>query len=498
MKRWFKKYSLKEIKNDIHKYGFSYSTRDYLLQSSAIMLTIAAVAYFSRLSSHYIGILLLMGLAMTPFLIMAWFKQMYNVSRFAMLTDYLSNIIPVFMQKTKIRYTLGELADLTNGKMRSCIHEAIIYIDTTKDDPELERNALRLIEKEFPNSRVKSVHKLLLSVENMSSINYQEVLGNMYRDVEQWIKRVYLFQKELKDRRNKLLLLCALTLLMNCIFVYIYVKNDYFAGFTASFLYQLSTLLFIALILLIVTLILTRLNGEWLIDDLIKSDEAKLKAKYQLYQNHNFQVGAVFILLSAICGLLAGFFLIKKEQVAALGLLVLSAIILFEKKRKYRAAFTKIAKTIEVEFPLWLREIALNLNQLTVLNAIENSINTVSFPFRQELRAFLKEAKQDPTSIKPYNRFLEAYDLEDGRSSMKVLYSIQNLGKEEMRNRISSLIERNQEMLAKSETIRNNDSIGGIEFIGYLPIMVFSAQMLVSMFAMFAYILSSMSQAGGL
>lgn len=498
MKNWFKKYSLKELKNDIHKYGFSYSTKDYLLQSSAIMAIIALVSYFSRLRSQYIGVLLLMGLVMTPFLIMAWFKQMYNVSRFAMLTDYLSNIIPVFMQKTKIRYTLGELADLTSGKMRDSIHEAIVYIDNTKDDINLEANALKLIEKEFPNSRVKSVHKMLLSVENMSSINYQEVLGNMYRDVEQWIKRVYLFQKELKDRRSKLLLLCALTLLMNSIFVYIYIKNDYFAGFTSSFLYQLSTTLFIGLILLIMTLILTRLNGEWLIDDLIKNDEANLKTKYQLYLNHNLQVSAVFILLSAICILLACFCLIKKEQFAALGLFVLSAIIILEKKRKYQAAFMKIAKTIEIEFPLWLRGIALNLNQLTVLNAIENSVNTVSYPFRQELRTFLKEAKQDPTSIKPYNHFLEDYDLEDGKSSMKVLYSIQNLGKEEMRNRISSLIERNQEMLAKSEAIRNNDSIGGIEFIGYLPIMVFSAQMLVSMFTMFGYILSTMSKVGGL
>ena len=113
---------------------------------------------------------------------------------------------------------------------------------------------------------------------------------------------------------------------------------------------------------------------------------------------------------------------------------------------------------------------------------------------RKELRNFLNETKKDPTSIKPYNEFLEEFDLEDAKSTMKVLYSIQNIGKSDVKERISNLIIRNQEMLDKAETIRNNDSIGSIEALGYVPTLLFSVQMLVSMFTMFNFMMNSIAR----
>ena len=113
-----------------------------------------------------------------------------------------------------------------------------------------------------------------------------------------------------------------------------------------------------------------------------------------------------------------------------------------------------------------------------------------SYPLRCEIKTFLDKAKKDPTSIKPYNDFLSDFDLEDARSSMKVLYAISNVGKDEIKDRVSNLIDRNQEMLDKAEKLKNDDSIGAIEAIGYLPIAFFSIEMLVSMFAMFTYMMS--------
>ncbi len=74
---------------------------------------------------------------------------------------------------------------------------------------------------------------------------------------------------------------------------------------------------------------------------------------------------------------------------------------------------------------------------------------------------------------------------------MKVLYAISNVGKDEIKDRVSNLIDRNQQMLDKAERLKNEDSIGAIEAIGYLPIALFSIEMLVSMFAMFAYMMSA-------
>ena len=495
MKNFIKKYSIKELKNDINRYGFNYSTKDFIIESLIIMAIVIGIAYISHLNIEYILLLVLLVLFLIPFVIIAWFKQNYNIRKFALLSDYLSNIIPIFVQKTKIRYTLGELFEITSGTMKETIGRAIDYLDNTVNDPSLNQNALRIIEKDFPNSRVISVHKLLLSIEASNSIEYEDVCANMYEDIEKWIKRVFTFQKDLKNRRSKLIFLCLITLLMNSFFVYLYVSNEYFISFVDEKIYQISTLIFIAILLVTITIVLTRLHGEWLINDTAYQKDEALKKKYQLYKGGKPKTKLVNI-LTCLVGIAGGAYLLLIKMIPmALFCFGLAIICLFDSFLKYKHAYRTINKALTIEFPVWLREISLNLNNYTVLNAIEYSQNMASYPFRKEIRKFLNEAKKDPTSVKAYNDFLSEYDLEDARSSMKVLYAIQNVGKEDVKKRISHLISRNQELLDKSETLRNTDSIGGIEALGYIPIVIFILQMLITMLAMFGYIMNILSGA---
>ena len=88
------------------------------------------------------------------------------------------------MQKPKIRYALGEVRDMSQGQMEVAIGHAVDYIDTTTDDENIMSTALTFIENEFPNSRIKAVHKLLLDVENGNSKEYKSIVENMYVDVE--------------------------------------------------------------------------------------------------------------------------------------------------------------------------------------------------------------------------------------------------------------------------------------------------------------------------
>lgn len=495
MKNFIKKYSIKELKKDINRYGFNYSTKDFILESLAIMAIVIGIAYISHLNIEFILLLVLFVLFLIPFIIIAWFKQNYNIRKFALLSDYLSNIIPIFVQKTKIRYTLGELFEITGGMMKETIGKAIDYLDNTVNDPSLNENALRIIENDFPNSRVLSVHKLLLSIEASNSIEYEDVCANMYEDIEKWIKRVFTFQKDLKNRRGKLIFLCLATLIMNCFFVYLYVSNEYFVSFVDNKIYQISTLIFVAVLLLTITIVLTRLHGEWLINDTAYQKDETLKKKYQIYKGGRPKTKLINILSCLICIAGGAYLLLIKMIPMALFCFGLALICLFDSFLKYKRAYRIINKALTIEFPVWLREISLNLNNYTVLNAIECSQNMASYPFRKEIRKFLNEAKKDPTSVKAYNDFLSEYDLEDARSSMKVLYAIQNIGKEDVRKRISHLINRNQELLDKSETLRNTDSIGGIEALGYIPIVIFILQMLVTMLAMFGYIMNMLSGA---
>lgn len=77
---------------------------------------------------------------------------------------------------------------------------------------------------------------------------------------------------------------------------------------------------------------------------------------------------------------------------------------------------------------------------------------------------------------------------------MKVLFTIQSMSAEETQKQISMLITRNQELLTKTETIKNKDSLGSAEMLGYAPMVLLTAQLLVSMCLMFIHIMNYMNR----
>ena len=52
---------------------------------------------------------------------------------------------------------------------------------------------------------------------------------------------------------------------------------------------------------------------------------------------------------------------------------------------------------------------------------------------------------------------------------------------EQMPRQIDALIDRNQEMLQVSEEMKNKNNLGNVEMLGYVPMVLFSANMVVSM-----------------
>lgn len=496
LKSILKRYNIKNLKSEIHAYGYDYTTKDFIIQVFLILGITFGVTYISMLHVEYMSFLMAIALLLTPFLIWSWFKQLYSTKRFTMLTDYLSNIIPIFMQKAKVRFALSEIVPLCSGIMKDKVLEAIDYIDNNTTDVDVLKTALGIIEEEFPNSRLKSVHKMMMTVENESSVSYHDVSENMFVDVENWIKRVYAFQKDLKDRRNKLLMLCGLTLAMNCLFIFLYTSNIYFEGFADRQLYQISTTMFIASILVTAVVVITKLHGGWLVDDLTDKHEERVAKAYDRLQLGKPKIKPAEAIIGALVVLAGGYMIAFENNIGlAIVLFLFGYVIVTRASTRYKTAYKTVNKALTIEFPVWLREVSLSLNTMTVLNAIEKSMEMTSYPLTMELKKFMTIVREDPTSIKAFAEFLQDYDLPDAQSSMRVLYSIQNLGRKETKEQVASLILRNQEMLDKAETIRNEDSISGIEALGYVPIIIFSLQMMFSLVILFGHMMDKMNEA---
>lgn len=493
IRRFSRYYSFKNLQETASSYGYEYTLNEFIIQSCAIIGIVLGVSYVSQLKGLYLAWISIIALLSIPFLIYAYFKQMYATKRFEMVQSYLSNVLPVFMQKPKFRYAIEEVRDMSSKQMRQSLNHALSYIDTNTDDENVVGTAMSFIEMEFPNSRIKSVHKLMSDIENGNSESYVDICENMYIDIEGWIRRVYNFQKELKSRRTSLLMLCGFSIILNTIFVYMYGTSEVFVGFTDKTLYQVSTFIFIAAVFIVMALVITMLHGGWLVDDSKDKDtEEKIKA-YNYIHTHDGSIKKNDVIVSFI------FFVGAFYMISILGnkmgwaLIMLAAIFLFRSKMNYTSQKKKVSDTLMIEFPVWLRTVALNLNDMTVIVSMEKSMETCSFLMKKELDKFFEEYNENPTSIAAFNNFLSEYDIDDVQSSMKILYTIQSMSKEDVNNQVTIIIQRNQELLAKTEQMQNEESLGAAELLGYMPMILLTAQLIMSMVLMFLHIMEYMN-----
>lgn len=495
LKRTIESYNMSKLKALINKYGFDISLNTIAFYALIIIAIPTVIAYISKLESKYVGLVGLIGFFATPAVIYAYFKQKFNERRFEMVIDYLTNIIPIFMQKAKISYALNEIKELTKYQMRDAVEEALDYINENTDDTNAEKTALEIIEAEFPNSRIKAVHNLMQTVEFSNSTNFADVCQNMYIDVDAWIRRVNEFQQDLRDRRNKLLLLCLVTLAMNCIFVFLYTGSEYFAGFTNSPIYQMSTMFFILSIILVAAFTLMKLNGTWLIDDTTSTNENDIKRAYHIWEAGKQKIKKPEIVVSLLALSVGIFFFSRASYLIAIVSLFVAIMVFTTQNRKYNTAFKKLNTHFSIEFPNWLRQVTLNLYTQTVINAIEESQYTCSYPMYRQLELFNEEIDKNPTSIKPFSELLHEFNLKEAQSSLKVLYSVQTYGQNEIKDQISSLVNRNQSMLDKAESLKNQSNLSGVETLGYVPMIIFSISMIVNMVLLFGFMMEMLGNA---
>ena len=83
--------------------------------------------------------------------------------------------------------------------------------------------------------------------------------------------------------------------------------------------------------------------------------------------------------------------------------------------------------------------------------------------------------------MKPYINFLSSFELPDISSAMKMLYSLNEAGLDEVVTQINTLVQRNNQLLEKSERMKNSDSIAITGYLVILPMAISLVKMIVDM-----------------
>ena len=422
---------------------------------------------------------------MLPFMISSQFKYIYEQKRFNELCIYMEQMAYSFKKKPKILSALKDTAEITNGKINKLINKAINMIEQDFTD-NLYADALHIIGKEYECSRIIQLHRFLCKVEEQGG-EYHNSMDILIDDIAQWTQRTFVFQKERAEIKRKIMIslvislgICSTTLLM------IPAELD----ITSGIVYQIFTTLTLVVFVGIYTLTQTKLNGSWLENDAIKN-EKQIRKDYKLCHTtisedvmkkskKKVMIMSPILLFAIISKSIPG--------IAATGILMF--FVYQGPKNQLKMAMKRTTREIEKEIPGWCREIALNLQTENVYNAIAITVNDCPVVLESAIAELIDEISLNPASVVPYNDFLSEFNIPEVNRMMKTLYSLSEYGVQDAESQINKIIVQNNAMLAKAETLKNEDSLAGINFIILIPMVLGSVKMMVDLFLLCAAFMS--------
>ena len=133
------------------------------------------------------------------------------------------------------------------------------------------------------------------------------------------------------------------------------------------------------------------------------------------------------------------------------------------------------------EFPAWLRDVSVNLQNMVVVKAVAESAKEATPLMKLFSERFLVAVERDPVSMNPYNNFFGKFEMPELRTSIKTLYAMHNLSEKDAVRQINDLTVRNQDLISRAEELRLNDSISGIGFLSAVPMLAMSFKLMVDM-----------------
>ena len=162
-------------------------------------------------------------------------------------------------------------------------------------------------------------------------------------------------------------------------------------------------------------------------------------------------------------------------------------------RMSYKKAKKSLENEIKKAFPDWIRDVAINLQNETVQSAIENSYENAAFVLKRPIRKLLIDFERYPIGIEPYDNFLSGFDLMEIKSSMKMFYSINQLGNEQSDKQIDAIIDRNNKMTRQAEEMKNKDRIGIAGMFSAIPMLIGVGKIMSDMVLMIIVFTSSIS-----
>ncbi len=460
------------MKRQIKAYGFEYSFAEFMKMTILILAGIIFAGFLYQLKWPSIVLVSLAALVSIPFIMTAQVRYLYEQQRFADATSYMEQMIYMFKKRPRVLFALRETKDILSDKAKKVCEEAIQKLESGTCKENIYEESLQCIEREYGCERMRVLHRFLFRVEAEGG-EYQESMNLLLDDLKGWIQRIYQFQKERKKIKNNVTISIFATLII-CFLTTKIFPSEY--SVSEKILYQVTTTIMMFLMIGVYVLIQSRLCGTWLTDQ--EEKQEKILKDYHRATHPGVGAKPPILLLILIIAAIAYGIVVKEWLVVCVG--IVGGFILWRQPyRSKRAAIKRCERELRKAFPIWLRELTLILQRKPVSAAIVESIPTAPIILQIPLRKMANQFEEDLVSIKPYQEFVDGFEVPEISSAMKMLYAMNSAGREDMMGQIHALLERNAKLQEKSEELQEKDRIAISGFLVVLP-MIFSFVKLVT------------------
>ncbi len=470
-------YSIKAIRKVAIKSGTELSLKQYIVWLIVYITGLLCISLLYRLKPVYILIVLIIGGATVPPLLLYRYMQRCESKRFNDVDIYLHQMAYSFQRYPKINVALKDTQKVLTGAMGEVVDKAIRELEYSDADS-VYKEALAIIEDAYPCPRIETLHRFLISIEERGG-KYYNSLQVLIDDYDRWVKRVYKYQKDINQvKKNSVIgivlggCLSTASLLISAILGN---SSGIQMNITHDGLYQAVSAIFIVFNILYFLLIQVQCNKDWLDNE--RTNEVVAKDYKLVFKDNTYPV-KIFLKITGTVGLVLTILLSVFVNIfAGVFCLLITVYLVMVPSINKKQAYIRLKEDVYVAFSEWLRDVVINLYEMPLQAAIEGTYDNCPYVMKEQLGEFILALEQNPSDVRPFYTFMKEYGILDITSTVKTLYSLSELETQNSDKLLNTLISRNYEMVDKHEEISNADNISILKFSEYIPMIFVSLKL---------------------
>ena len=424
---------------------------------------------------------MILAVIMIPGLVRNYFMERSKASRFADVDVYLHQMTYSFIRNPKVNIALQDAYAISSGRLKRCLSRAIEELQYGMGERVYE-DALKIVEEEYDCSRIRTLHKFLVSVEEKGG-RYTGAMEVLLEDFDRWVNNVYKYQSEIRKIKRDITIgimismaLAMLTTVM-CSTLNMFSKEP--LSITDTLAYQCVSIVFVVLCMLFYIYTRKHYGCDWIGET--RTDKQIMRDYNNVFKSEAKKITLKMIPLWGIMLLTVIILVLVQLKIAAICVAAVMFLFIITPFTQRKGSAGRIKNDLYCGFTEWLRDLAVNLENKPLLSAVEDTYDSCPVIMKESLGKFIYEIELNPSDIMPYYSFLSEFDVMDIQSAVRMLYSIGDLDRDSMNQTINALVRRNYELSDKAEAARYLDSTSMMRFSEYIPTFFVAFKMAVDM-----------------